>query len=145
MSPTMSGIAASCSQPCASTSMIFGVSLSRSTIGAARPAATARSMSLAFSACSAGTPSRSITASVRSAWFFTAAGAAAIRAEAWRACSPSVCMYSAMLRAFMRRIFAWARSPRSRAPQPLRERATISRMRMSGAPVLRNSVTSLTE
>ena len=41
ISPTGSGIAASCSQPSATVSMICGVSLSRSTSGAARPPACA--------------------------------------------------------------------------------------------------------
>ena len=48
ISPIGSGIAASCSQPSAQVSMIFGVSLRRSTIGADRPAAVARSMSRAL-------------------------------------------------------------------------------------------------
>ena len=46
ISPIMSGMAASCSQPSATVSMTLGVSLRRSTIGAARPAAVARSQVL---------------------------------------------------------------------------------------------------
>jgi hypothetical protein len=46
ISPITSGIAASCSQPWAQVSSTLGVSLSRSTIGSARPAARSRSRDL---------------------------------------------------------------------------------------------------
>jgi hypothetical protein len=53
ISPITSGMAASCSQPWAQVSSTLGVSLRRSTIGSARPAAMARSRSRALSTCSA--------------------------------------------------------------------------------------------
>ena len=82
ISPITSGMAASCSQPCAQVSITLGVSLSRSTIGAARPAATARVMSLAFSACSGSILARSNSASRRSATFFVAVDGAVVTRRA---------------------------------------------------------------
>src|SRR6185369_5100434 len=101
ISPMMSGMAASCSQPWATVSMILGVSLRRSSMGAGRPLAAARSMSFAFSCPSACTLARSSLASASSAPFLVAAPARAIRAEACLACKPSVCVYSATFSAFM--------------------------------------------
>ncbi len=48
ISPTGSGIAASCSQPSATVAMTFSPSRSLSTIGPARPATSAAAMSLAL-------------------------------------------------------------------------------------------------
>ena len=96
ISPITSGIAASCSQPWAQVSSTFGVSLSRSTIGSARPAAMARSKSRALSTCRDCTLARNRAASFRRAVFFTAVGALAIRAEAVLACKPMVCRVSAI-------------------------------------------------
>ena len=89
-SPITSGIAASCSHPKAQVSNTLGLSLSRSTMGADKPAAVARSISLAFSICKAATLSRSKAAKVRSAAFFVAAEALAIDAHAALAWTPKV-------------------------------------------------------
>ena len=62
---------------------------SLSTIGASRPAATARSKSRALSTCKAATFSRSSLAKALSALFLIAAGARAIKAAAVFACIPS--------------------------------------------------------
>ena len=90
ISPITSGIAASCSRPNAQVSSTLGVSLRRSTMGADRPLASARSMSLALSTCSAATLARINSASVRSATFLVAVDARAIRTEAALACKPRV-------------------------------------------------------
>ncbi len=70
-------------------------------MGAASPAATARSRSTALSACKAWTLARSRAARARSARLRVAVSERAISAEACRACRPSVCMYSATFSAFM--------------------------------------------
>ena len=101
ISPITSGMAASCSQPSAQVSSTLGVSLSRSTMGSANPLAVARSRSSALSTCRAATLARSRAARRRKAAFLTAAGALAIRAEAFLACRPMVCRVSAIEGAFM--------------------------------------------
>ena len=101
ISPITSGMAASCSQPWATVSMMGAVSLSLSTMGAARPLATARARSFAFSACKAATLLRRSAASARNAAFLTAADARAIALEATRAWAPRVWLYSTTLSAFM--------------------------------------------
>ena len=103
ISPITSGICASCSQPWAQVSSTLGVRRRRSTMGAARPLATARSRSLALSTCKASVLSRSRRASASRALLLVAALARAIWAAATFACKPKVCMYSAMFSAFMLR------------------------------------------
>ena len=119
ISPMTSAMAANCSQPWAQVSSTWGVSLRRSTIGAAKPAAWARSMSLALSNCRAAVLSRSKTASWRSALFLIAACAFAIWAEAVFACIPRVWVYSVMLRAFM--IYSRTIKPGDSQPLNVRE------------------------
>ena len=97
----ISGIAASCSQPSAHVSMVLPLNFRRSSIGAARSAAAARSRSSAFAACSAEAFSRSRRASALSALFFVAASARAISALAAFACMPSASTCSMGLNAFM--------------------------------------------
>ena len=88
ISPIGSGMAAICSQPSATVSMIFGVSFRRSTIGSAKPAAWAASTSRVFGSSSAAASLRSRRASASSARFFAAVGAAAIFTLAARAAAP---------------------------------------------------------
>ena len=96
ISPISSGMAASCSQPWAQVSSTLGPSLSRSTRGAAKPAATARDKSLALSVCSIGVASRSNAARRFNALFFVAVSALAIRAEAALARAPRSRQYCVM-------------------------------------------------
>ncbi len=117
--PITSGMAASCSHPRATVSMALGVSRSRSTIGADRPAAPARSRSIALAACSTGTQARNKVASVRRQVLRCAASARAIAPDAARACRPSVWQVWAMVTAFMA-AFSHAIVPRrpGTAPSP---------------------------
>ena len=94
MSPITSGMAASCSQPCAQVSSTLGLRRKRSTMGAARPAATARSRSLALSTCRAAVFWRSNAARRSNAWFLDAVEALAISAEAALACAPRPWAYA---------------------------------------------------
>ena len=103
ISPITSAMAASCSQPWAQVSSTLGLSFKRSTIGSAKPAARARSRSRALSTCNASVCSRSRRARASNALFLIAAGAFAISAEAVFAWRPRECVYSATLRAFIRR------------------------------------------
>ena len=101
MSPMMSGILASCSHPCAHVSSTCGVSLRRSTMAASRPAALARSMSLALSTCNAAVWLRNNFAKARKARLFCAADALAISEDAALACTPSTCTCWAIEVAFI--------------------------------------------
>ena len=101
ISPMISGIAASCSQPRAQVSNTSGPSLSRSTSGAAKPAAAARCRSLALSACIACVFSRNKTAKRSKALFLVAVPALAIRAEAALAWAPRRRLYCVMSSASM--------------------------------------------
>ena len=101
MSPMMSGILASCSHPCAHVSITCGVSLRRSTMAASKPAALARSMSLALSTCNAAVWLRNNFAKARKARLFCAADALAISADAALACTPSTCTCWAIEVAFI--------------------------------------------
>ena len=92
ISPTGSGMAAICSQPSATVSMICGVSFSRSSSGAARPAARAASRSSAFACCNAAEFARSRAARPRSASFLAAVEAAAMTMDAARAATPTWAM-----------------------------------------------------
>ena len=96
ISPTGSGMAAICSQPCATVSMMLGVSFKRSTRGAAKPACMAWLMSMALAVCKAAQFSRRSTAKRRSAASLAAVLAAAIRVDAVRAAAPTSAMYAAM-------------------------------------------------
>ncbi|MCY1309454.1 hypothetical protein D9M70_595510 [compost metagenome] len=97
----MSGMAASCSQPSAQVSITLVVSFRRSTIGSLKPAARARSRSLAFSVCKPSTLARNRAASPRNALSLVAALALAISAEAALAWLPIVFMSSVVEVAFM--------------------------------------------
>jgi hypothetical protein len=92
ISPTGSGIAASCSQPSATVSRACAVSCKRSTIGAANPAACAAATSFALAACKAAALARSRRANATNAAFLAAVGAAAIAREAARAATPTWAM-----------------------------------------------------
>ncbi len=101
MAPMMSGMAANCSQPSAQVSITFGLSLSRSSKGSAKPWARARSKSMAFAACRASVWSRSSAARLRRVAALVAASALAISAEAALACWPKVFINSTVFGVFM--------------------------------------------
>jgi hypothetical protein len=92
ISPIGSGMAASCSQPSAMVSMTLSVRRRRSTMGAAKPAASAAAISRALASCKGSPPARSKRASSLSAEFLARVAARAISAEAARAWRPRVCM-----------------------------------------------------
>ncbi len=92
ISPTGSGIAAICSQPSATVSITLSVRRRRSTIGAARPPASAAAMSRALAACSCGFVARNRAARFSSAAFFAAVEAAAMAVAAARAATPTWAM-----------------------------------------------------
>src|SRR5947209_15382612 len=84
-------------------------------------------MSRAFSDCSDSTFARNFAASARSAAFFVAVSARAIAADASRARAPIVCMYSAMLSAFMRELSRGGTFPAQREGQPLQRLPVVGR------------------
>ena len=92
ISPTGSGIAASWSQPSAMVAMILSVRRRRSTIGAARPAASAAATSRALASRNGAPAASSSRASSVRVSFFALVEARAIAAEAARACWPTLCM-----------------------------------------------------
>jgi hypothetical protein len=92
ISPIGSGMAASCSQPSATVSRTFGVRRRRSTIGAARPAASAAAMSRALASPSGSTEARSRRASSVRVAFFARVPARAISVDAARAAAPTWAM-----------------------------------------------------
>ena len=85
ISPIGSGIAAICSHPSATVSITLGVSLSRSTIGEARPATCAAATSCAFACSSTTRAERSRRASSSNAVFLATVAARAISVAATRA------------------------------------------------------------
>jgi len=104
ISPIGSAIAASCTQPSATVSMMAGVSCRRSNSGAVRLALwRAASRSCALAACSAGPALRKRRASARRAAFLLAVGAAAITVDAARAAAPMWAIRVGMSAAFIRR------------------------------------------
>ncbi len=92
ISPTGSGMAAICSQPWATVSMIAGVSLSRSSIGALRPAACAAATSFAFCGQKRRAVGTQPSRQRHSAASLAAVGAAAMAREAARAATPTWAM-----------------------------------------------------
>ena len=86
ISPMTSGMAANCSQPSAHVANTLGLKRKRSTMGAAKSAASARAKSLALSICSASVFSRSKAARRFKALFLEAVEALAMAAEATLAC-----------------------------------------------------------
>ena len=77
-----SGMAANCSQPSAQVAKSLGLKRNRSTMGIAKPAASARARSLALSACNACVLSRSKAAKRLRAWFLDDVEARAMAADA---------------------------------------------------------------
>src|SRR5438105_10843802 len=106
ISPIGSGIAAICSQPSATVSMIFGVSLRRSTIGAARPAACAASMSRWLAGFSEAPSLRSKRANAVRAALRAAVGDDAMRVLAARAAAPMWAIVAWRSVGLIARIFA---------------------------------------
>src|SRR5258705_834985 len=136
ISPTGSGMAAICSQPSATVSMIFGVSFNRSTIGAVRPAACAASMSFALAGASAAASLRSRRASAIKALFFAAVGAAAICVLAAGAAAPMWAMVAWRSVEVMQRL--------SQRPAAQARTEFVARMQSGDVPLRRCCLPSIT-